>query len=335
MKILIIKPSSLGDVIHTLPFLKAVKDSFPESKIDWVISKNLKGLLEGNPLINDLIVFDKDSWKDPWKLLTSMREIYRFKKELGNRYYEVIVDLQGLLRSGLITCFTPGALKIGFADAREGSSLFYGKKVRTDGAIHAVDKNLLLAEAIGAKVKKVEFPLYVNTEAQDKILDVLGDSSKKYIVIAPSSRWQSKQWPAKYFASLISNIKIPVVITGSPSDMEIAREITDEHPAKTINLCGRTDLKELIALIAGAKAVVCNDSGPMHIAAALKRPVISLFGPTDYEKTGPYGWQQQKNLTVIQAPVPCSPCFKRRCSDPICMEKISVETVYESLKRYL
>ena len=280
-------------------------------------------------------MFDKDSWKNPATIVSFLKKTYRLKNNLGKRYYEVIVDLQGLLRSGLITCFTPGALKIGFADAREGSRLFYGKKVRTDGAVHAVDKNLLLAEAIGAKVKKVEFPLYVNSQALENVLGVLGNSSDKYIVVAPSSRWQSKQWPPEYFASLISKINIPVVITGSPSDMETAREITDAHPARTINLCGKTDLKELVALIAGSKAVVCNDSGPMHIAAALKRPVVSLFGPTDYEKTGPYGWQNNTNLTVIRASIPCSPCFKRKCNDPVCMEKISVETVYDSLKKYL
>jgi lipopolysaccharide heptosyltransferase I len=335
MKILIIKPSSLGDVIHTLPFLKAVKDSFPDSKVDWVISRNLKGLLEGNPLINDLIIFDKDSWRKPAKLLKSLKEIYRFKKELSNRYYEIIVDLQGLLRSGLITCFTPGALKVGFADAREGSSMFYGKKVRADGAVHAVDKNLLLARAIGATVKNIEFPLLPDSKAQERVLQLLGDNNDKYIVLSPSARWQSKRWPPAYFASLISRINIPVVITGSSSDRRIVKEITDESPGGIIDLCGRTDLKELVALIAGAGAVVCNDSGPMHIAAALNRPVISIFGPTDYEKTGPYGWQKNKNLHVIRASVPCSPCFKRKCKDPVCMKKISVETVYDSLKKYL
>lgn len=334
MKILIIKPSSLGDVIHALPFLKAIKDSFPESRVDWVISKSLKDLLDGNPLINELIVFDKDAWKDPRRLPATLRDIIKFRKRLGSRYYEIIADLQGLLRSGLITFFTPGALKIGFADAREGSSLFYGKKVNTDSAVHAVDKNLLMARSTGAKIEKIEFPLHVDVEARDSIQKILG-SSDKYIVAAPSSRWQSKQWPPEYFASLISRIDMPVVLIGSLSDRVTAEEIMAESPGNIIDLCGKTNLKELVALIADARAVVSNDSGPMHIAVALKRPVVSMFGPTDYERTGPYGWQRNKDLNVIRASVQCSPCFKRKCSEPDCMRKISVEMVYDALKQYL
>jgi lipopolysaccharide heptosyltransferase II len=161
------------------------------------------------------------------------------------------------------------------------------------------------------------------------------NSIKEYILIAPSSRWQSKRWPPGHFASLISKIDIPVIITGSPSEKYLAREIMDESPEGIIDMCGKTDLKELVALIDGAKAMVSNDSGPMHIAAALKRPVIALFGPTDYEKTGPYGWQNNKDLNVLRTPVPCSPCFKKKCHDPECMTKITVKTVYKVLKKYL
>lgn len=334
MKILIIKPSSLGDIIHALPFLKAVKDSYPESQVDWVVSKNLKGLLEENPLINELIVFDKDSWKNLRNIPATFKEIKALKKKLGSKYYEIIADLQGLLRSGLITHFTPGALKIGFADAREGSTLFYGKKVRTDEAVHAVDKNLLMAKAIGASVKKAEFPLYVNSAARDKMMGKL-QNSNEYVLIAPSARWPSKRWPPEYFASLISKIHMPVVITGGISDIAIVKEIKDESPGNIIDLCGRTDLKELVALIDGARVIVSNDSGPMHIAAALNKPVIALFGPTDYEKTGPYGWQNNKDLNVLRASAQCSPCFKKRCKDLKCMKGITVETAYKALRRYL
>lgn len=334
MKILIIKPSSLGDIIHTLPFLKAVKDSYPESQVDWVISRNLKGLLEGNPLINELIVFDKDSWKSLRNPATTFKEIMSFKKKLGAKYYEIIVDLQGLLRSGIITHFTPGALKIGFADAREGSRFFYSRKVHVDGAVHAVNKNLVLAKAIGATVKKVGFPLHINSKARDKVLEALGSISE-YILISPSSRWQSKRWPPEYFASLISRINMPVVITGSISDRAIVQEIKDEYPGETIDLCGKTDLKELVALINSARVIISNDSGPMHIATALNKPVIALFGPTDYEKTGPYGWQNNKNLNILRASVSCSPCLKKKCDDPICMKEITVETVYKTLIKYL
>ena len=115
----------------------------------------------------------------------------------------------------------------------------------------------------------------------------------------------------------------------------MARKITNKSPDNTINLCGRTGLKELVALTEGAKVVVSGDSGPMHIAAALGKPVVALFGPTDALKTGPYGWQENKNLTVISTNVSCRPCFRKRCRDPICMSGITVEMVLDNLDKYI
>ena len=120
MKILVIKPSSLGDIIHALPFLKAVKDTFPHAVIDWVISRNFKGILEDNPLINELIIFNKDTWKSVRKLPDTVSDISSLRKKLQSKHYDMVVDLQGLLRSGLIGFFTTATEKVGFADAREG-----------------------------------------------------------------------------------------------------------------------------------------------------------------------------------------------------------------------
>jgi heptosyltransferase-1 len=345
MKILVIKPSSLGDVIHALPFLKAVKETFPKAKIDWVISRNLKGILEDNPLINELIIFNKDAWKGVKNLPATITEISLLKKTLKSKRYDMVVDLQGLLRSGLIAYFTPSALTVGFEDAREGSRHFYDKKVAANGASHAADKCLEVAKEIGARAKAVGFPLHISQTAKRKISNLLGDL-ETHIVIVPSARWRTKRWPAENFASLIKKIPVPCVITGGAGDREVAVKIIEGIPAvskggpeglsnKIINLCGKTDLKELAALIAGAKAVVSNDSGPMHIAAALDIPTIAIFGPTDPLKTGPYGWQTNKKLKVIKADVPCSPCRKKKCDKFICMDRVSVENVLEALKEYI
>jgi len=357
MKILVIKPSSLGDVIHALPFLKVVKDSLPDAKIDWVISKNLKGLIEDSPLINEVIIFDKDSWKNIRNLKGTINEISLFKKTLKKKRYDMVVDLQGLLRSGIITHYTPSVTKIGFADAREGSRLFYNRKISVNGTVHAVDKCLEIAKAIGAKINKVEFPLKIDEISKDKIKKLIGDVSE-YIVVVPSARWATKRWPAEYFAQLITKLTIPCVITGGKGDREIAKEIIErtgtantssllrkgvlpyaptDSKLKTqiLNVAGKTNLKELVALIAGAKAVVSNDSGPMHIAAALDKPVVALFGPTDPLKTGPYGWQKNKNLKVLTSGVSCSPCFRKKCKKFTCMHMINVEKVFNALKEYL
>lgn len=356
MKMLIIKPSSLGDIIHTLPFLKAVKDSFPDARIDWLISRNLKGLIENNPLINEVMVFDKDSWKNIKNLPGTINEMSLLRKILKSKKYDIAVDLQGLLRSGIITYYTPAGTKIGFADAREGSRFFYNRKIPVNGAVHAVDKSLEIARAIGAKTGKVKFPLTIDEVSRDRVKKLINNLNE-YVVVIPSARWITKIWPAEYFAALIRKIKLPCVITGGKGDREIAQKIieivqkTDNPPESPLklrgergvtepgthifNLAGKTDLKELVALIAGARAVVSNDTGPMHVAAAFNKPLVALFGPTDPVKTGPYGWQKNKNFRVIKSGVSCRPCFKKKCGNFICMDNISVDEVFEAIKEYL
>ncbi|HCC69091.1 MAG TPA: hypothetical protein DEP99_04305 [Nitrospiraceae bacterium] len=177
----------------------------------------------------------------------------------------------------------------------------------------------------------------VKTLLSQSIRTYSGDELKGYIVIVPSTSWQTKRWPAEYFGALITGLQIPSVITGGDADKEIAQKVMDSSKGNGIDLSGRTNLKELVALIAGAKAVVSNDSGPLHIAVALNIPVVALFGPTDPEKTGPYGWNRPGayGLTVLRSPLNCSPCFKKTCKEPICMSSIPVKTVFEELRKYL
>ncbi len=340
MKILIIKPSSLGDVIHSLPFLKAIKDTFKDADIDWIISKNLKGVLEGNPLIDRLIVIDKDSWKKPGNFPETAKSVVELVKTLRKGRYDMVIDLQGLLRSGLMAFFAPSPLKIGFRNAREGSRHFYNKKISVNGSLHAVDKCLEVAKSVGAKTNRVEFPLYINDIERRIIRSLIGNLTE-YVVVVPSARWETKKWPAENFGTLISRLSVPCIITGSAADEETIRRVMAFSKGKGINLCGKTSLKELLALIEGAKAMVSNDSGPMHIGAALGIPVIALFGPTDPSKTGPYGWseirteQKSEKLKVLKASLDCSPCFRKKCKDPLCMRNISVEKVFKEIKEYL
>lgn len=335
MKILVIKPSSLGDVIHALPFLNAVKEHFPHAEIDWVISKNLRGILEGHPMIHELVVLNKDDWKSIRNIPRTAAEISALNRRLKSTHYDIVVDLQGLLRSGLIAFSASTPLTVGFKDAREGSTFFYNKKVPVNGTAHAVDKCLEAATAIGVNVKEVKFPIHTDKHARHRIRELLGEVND-YIVIVPSARWVTKRWPAENFASLISKVSMPCVIAGSDADKELSQKIVNLSSGNTvIDLCGRTDLKELTALIAGAKAVVTNDSGPMHIAAALDKPTVALFGPTDPVKTGPYGWQKNRKMKVIRADVDCSPCRRKKaCKEFICMDRIHVGDVYDALREF-
>ncbi len=340
MKILIIKPSSLGDVVHSLPFLKAIKDTFQDAHIEWVISKSFKEILERNPLIDKLIVFDKDSWKKLRNFPKTAKDGVGFVKTLRAGRYDMIVDLQGLLRTGIMAFFASSPLKIGFKHAREGSRHFYNKKISVNGSLHAVDKCLEVAKSVGAKTNRVEFPFYID-DTERKIIRRLIGNLTEYVVVVPSARWETKKWPAENFGTLISRLSVPCIIIGSAADEETIRRVMAFSKGKGINLCGKTSLKELLALIEGAKAMVSNDSGPMHIGAAMGIPVIALFGPTDPSKTGPYGWseirseQKGEKLKVLKASLDCSPCFRKKCKDPLCMRNISVETVFKEIKEYL
>ncbi len=246
----------------------------------------------------------------------------------------MVIDLQGLLRSGLMTFFSRASRKIGFRDAREGSRIFYNNRVSSNGSLHAVDRCLEVTRYLGVRHKGVEFPITVDESAKKRIRDFMG-TAQKYVVIAPSARWEAKRWPAKNFGLLIAGLSVPCAITGSSADSRVVREVLHSSGGRGLNLCGKTGLKELIALIAESKAVVSNDSGPLHIGAALGVPVVALFGPTEPGKTGPFGWEHNRNLKVVRQKVPCSPCFRKKCKDPLCMKEIQVETVFEAIRKYL
>lgn len=325
-KILIVKPSSLGDVIHSLPFLNAVKTCFPKSEIHWVIAKGLEGILESHPMINKLWVIDKDSWKNIQNVKSTIQEIKVLFKKLKQEKYDLVVDLQGLLRSGVITGATGAPVRIGFREAREGSSVFYTHKVAGGKNIHAVDRYLKIAESLGCNIADISFPF----STFDSSLSFIPDPSslKDYVVIVPGARWKTKIWPAEKFGKLVSLLPLESIIVGSKTDKAIADEIVSLSGGRAVSLAGKTNLRELIAVISRANFIVSNDSGPMHIAAALNVPVFAIFGPTDPSRTGPYG----KGHTIIREDILCSPCFRKSCDDMKCMKDLSVEKVYGIIK---
>ena len=324
-KILIVKPSSLGDVIHSLPFLNAVKTCLPKSEIHWIIAKGLEGILESHPMIDKLWVIDKDSWKNIQNVKSTIQEIKVLFKKLKQEKYDLVVDLQGLLRSGVITAATGAPVRIGFREAREGSSVFYTHKVAGGKNIHAVDRYLKIAESLGCNTADISFPFpFVQTSDFRLQTSDTGD----YAVIVPGARWKTKIWPAEKFGKLASLLPVESIIVGSKTDKDIADEIVSLSGGRAVSLAGKTNLRELIAIISRANFIVSNDSGPMHIAAALNVPVFAIFGPTDPSRTGPYG----KGHTIIREDILCSPCFRKSCDEMKCMKDLSVEKVYGIIK---
>lgn len=325
-KILIVKPSSLGDVVHSLPFLNALKRCFPEAEIHWVIAHGFEGLLKGHPMINRLWVIKKDSWRKIRNAPHTIRDVKLLFRQLKQEKYDLVIDLQGLLRSGIIASSSRSPVRIGFHEAREGSRIFYTHTVQGGKDVHAVDRYLKVAEFLGCDISDIRFPFPpIKSSSASGLQPSASHALDRYAVIVPGARWRTKRWPAKQFGKLASLLPIKTAIVGSRSDIKMADEIVSLSNGKALSLAGKTDLLDLIEVLRQARFVVSNDSGPMHIAAALGIPVFAIFGPTDPLRTGPYG----KGHTIIRPGLSCAPCFKKSCDDLKCMKRISADEVFQ------
>jgi heptosyltransferase I len=325
-KILVVKPSSLGDIVHSLPFLNAIRTCFPESEIHWVIAKGFEGLLEGHPMINKLWIIHKDKWRKISRAGETVKELAALFKELNKEHYDLVVDLQGLLRSGLITAATGAPVRIGFLEAREGSRLFYTHKVEGGKDIHAVERYLKIAHFLGCPDQNVGFPFAPPVD----ISEIRGKFTlpEEYVVLVPGARWETKRWAPEKFGELSASLPLKAIIAGSRGDLDIAKTIVELSRGKAVSLIGKTSLRELTEIMRNAQCVVSNDSGPMHIAAALGIPVFALFGPTDAIRTGPYG----DIHTIIREETECAPCFRKKCNELRCMRNLTVQRVSDAIR---
>lgn len=318
-KILIIKPSSLGDIVHSLPVLDALHRCFPGAEVHWLVAKGFEGILEGHPMIKKLWVIHKDQWKEMTKLRTTISELRQLYRNLRAENYDCAIDLQGLFRSGLIAKATGSPMRIGFAEAREGSTVFYTHKVPGGKDIHAVDRYMKIPIFLGCGATGVRFPL---PPVRAGLTDGL-TPSREYAVLVPGARKPVNRWPAQRFGELASRLPLKTVVVGGKGDRALAEEVVKGSGGKAVSLAGKTGLKELISIIQGARFVVSNDTGPMHVAAAFGVPVFALFGPANPVRTGPYG----EGHTVIRKMISCSPCYRRSCNNPRCMDMITVREV--------
>ena len=324
--ILIIKPSALGDIVHSLPFLSVVKKKFPHAKIDWVVAHGLHKFLEGHPMIDRLWVIKKDQWKKIDHFNHTVKEINELRKNLKASRYDVSIDLSGLLRSGIISFFSKAKIKLGFKESDEGSVFFYTHKIHGSMKIHAIDRYLEIAKFMGCSIDKINYP-FAPFDPDPPILKKL---PKEFIVMSPSAGKPANRWQAEKFGRLAARLLLPTVVIAGPSEAGIAEQVVAASNGKALSVAGQTGLKDLVALIDKAVFFVCNDTGPMHIAAALNVPVFAIFGPANPVRTGPYG-----NIhTVIQKKMDCSPCYaKQPCSHFRCMNELTVDDVFKIIDR--
>lgn len=329
-KILIVKPSALGDIVHSLPFLYAMKQKFPEASVDWVVAHGLHTFLEDHAMINRLWVIKKDQWKKPANFKQTLKEINQLRKNLKAQHYDVCIDLSGLFRSGLITGFSKAPFRLGFKESDEGSPLFYTHKIHGSMNIHAIDRYLKIAEFMGCRTDEIQYPF----APYDKTPPICRTLPKRYAIMSPSAGKPANRWHASKFGRLAARLNLPVVVIASAAEADIADEVVAASQGSAVSIAGQTGLKELLAVIQGAEYFICNDTGPMHMAAALNIPVFAIFGPANPVRTGPYG----SIHTVIQKQFPCMPCYaKHPCTANRfqCMEELSVSDVFGVIEEAL
>lgn len=346
-RILIVKPSSLGDVVHTLPLAHAIKREFPSSHMGWIIQKAFSPLIDNDSSVDEVIPISIPSTSDPnakrWVMLEAAKatilSIIRLKKQFSLRPYDIVLDLHASFRSAMLGKCNPNGLRIGFSDAKELNTYFQRELVAPDPAKpHAIDKNLQFALYLGVSVRDTDFRIEPGPIAEKEARNFLGGNvhNKPVIYANPAARWVTKHWSTEQWASLgdalISLDHATFILAGGPGDLGYIETITSKMKHRPLVSAGKISLAASMALSALSDAYVGVDSGPMHFAAMAGAKVVALFGPTDPKLVGPYG----KNHIVIQrTDLECLSCRKRHCETMECLHGIKWEEVYNAVKQII
>ncbi len=307
-RILLIKPSSLGDIVHAFPVVSAIKAQWPRSHITWVVKRQWAGLVERAEEVDRV-----------WPVEMTVKSWIQEGQALRAERFDLAIDLQGLFRSGILARFSGAPTRIGFANGREGSPWFYTQRVPVlSPDIHAVDRYLSVVAALGAALPdKPRFGFRLSEEDMSAVRELCrrrGFSvDRPWVAMNMGARWPTKRWPQASFAAVVDQLHEtqldPIVMIGGADERAYTNKVRTLTDRPFIDLSGEIPLGYLPALLSKATVMITNDSGPMHVAAALGVPVIAMFGPTSAVRTGPYGAGHH----VLAGQVSCSPCFSRVC----------------------
>jgi lipopolysaccharide heptosyltransferase II len=334
LKILILKPSSLGDVVQALPVLRLLKRHLPASEIFWWIDSALAPLLEGDPDLTGVVRFERQRWAAPqhWP------EMLRSLRWMRAQNFDWVIDLQCLARSGAFAWLANGQFLIGLDEVREGARGFYDVAIRRPSFhTHAVDWYLAVLPRLGVPVHRNFQWLPERPAIAAAVQSKWQTDGARWIAIQPGARWENKRWPVEYFAELVRLLakKFPdtrFAVLGTAENQSLGAAIARAEAQRCLNLCGRASLLEMVEWLRLSKLMVTNDTGPMHVAAALGKPLAALFGPTEPRRTGPYGHLEN----ALRLDLPCSPCLKSHCTyekPNECLKAISPATVFERVCR--
>jgi heptosyltransferase I len=334
-RILIVRPSALGDVCRTVPVLASLKRAFPDARIDWLVQDTFADAVRAHPALHSVVEFPRARFAAWWKPSVAA-DLVRWLRGLATERYDIVVDCQGLARSGFFTWCTRSERRVGYAQAAELGWLGLTERVRVPWDLHAVDRMLALVEAVGVE-PALDLRLYVPAEIEPKGRLNPRSLSGRHAVIAPTSRWAGKRWPPARFANVVEFLLGPeirmdrVVVVGSRAERDQCGALLDlaARDTRVVDAMGKTSVAGLMEVVRGCALVVGNDSACLHMAVGFDRPLVGLYGPTHIGLVGPYGRDEQ----VVQRTAPGEVLDHKNARAGLrIMERIGVEDVCDKIR---
>jgi heptosyltransferase-1 len=329
-RVCIIKPSSLGDVVHALPILAALRERWPASHLAWVINRPFQGVIDGHADLDELIVFDRSrKGVDP----LGIRSASDLFQRLRRGRFDLTIDLQGLLRSALMTVATRAKVRVGVADAREGARWFYTDAVDAPRlGLHAVDRVQRVARAFNADASKPRFNLPIQEADRRWAREVMASVPSPKIILNVGARWETKRWPPEHFAAIghraVHELGAGLIAVGAAADRSLVDQLVRALGSVPIHdLCGRTSLPKLAALAAESDLMISNDTGPLHLAAAAGARVVGIYTCTSPALTGPRGLR----VATVKSCIWCAPSFVKKCHRLGCMSELTPNRVWPTI----
>lgn len=333
-RVAVIKPSALGDVLHAMPVLGALRARFPDAHIAWVVNRAYQPLVDGHRCLDEAIPFDRGALKGGWQAAAGSS--LSFARLLRKKRFDLVLDLQGLARSALMTLATGARRRVGLSTAREGARLAYTDVIRIPDpeSKHAVEHNWAAAEALGAGHLPKRFDVPVRPEARAWAQAQMKDYPRPWLAFGVGARWLTKRWPPESFAALARQAQErfggTAFFVGAPDEAPLARQVIDRLRGPWRDFVGTTNLAQLAALLEAADAMVSNDTGPLHLAVALGRPTVAPYTCTRAHRHGPYGQAGGVETTVW-----CKGSYVRTCDRLDCMTDLGPDRLWPPLSHIL
>jgi lipopolysaccharide heptosyltransferase I len=341
MRILFVKLSSIGDIVHTLPALAAVRKALPAAEISWAVESSSAEILRGNSFINNLIELDTRSLRGGKVIEEILLDASRQMRALRRFSHDAALDFQGLLKSGVIAKFSRAKRTYGFdkASLREPASRFLlTETVEIPKQIHVIRKNLTLAEKalhIPVPTENFEFPIFTDETHKQEAEKIIAETGENFAILNPAGGWVTKLWHAEKFGQLADRLweenGLTSIVATAPNEIDLAqRVLQNSRSGKT--RAAQTSLKGFYELAKRARVYVGGDTGPTHLAVAANAPIVGIFGPTEWWRNGS---PNPADICVERSDINCRvDCHRRTCSNWICMD-ISVETVFDAVQKRL